>query len=71
MAESENFTDAGELWRNTFEDDDFLKTVDRIWTEVKPLYNLLQEYVRNKLKYHYKNELKTNEKLIPAHILGK
>ncbi|XP_034828842.1 angiotensin-converting enzyme-like isoform X2 [Maniola hyperantus] len=69
VAVSENFTDAGEMWRYVFEDDDFMNTVNRLWNEIKPFYNLLHSYVRAKLKAYYKKELKDDES-IPAHILG-
>lgn len=71
VAESENFTDAGDMWRYAFEDDRFVETVDRIWSEIKPFYDLLHNYVRAKLKSVYKDVLKNNDNLIPAHILGK
>ncbi|KOB77418.1 Angiotensin-converting enzyme, partial [Operophtera brumata] len=69
VAKSENFTDAGEMWRYAFEDDNFVNNVNRIWHEIKPFYCLLHDYVRVKLKVYYDEDLK-NEKLIPAHILG-
>lgn len=70
VAEAENFTDAGEMWRYAFDDDDFTITVDRIWTEIKPLYDILHRYVKVKLKAIYKDELKEDDNLIPAHLLG-
>ncbi|XP_063827391.1 angiotensin-converting enzyme-like isoform X2 [Ostrinia nubilalis] len=70
VAESENFTDAGDMWRYAFEDDHFVETVDRIWKEIKPLYDLLHDYVRVKLTKYYKEDLQKNDNLIPAHILG-
>ncbi|XP_050349333.1 angiotensin-converting enzyme-like [Nymphalis io] len=70
VATAENFTDAGEMWRYAFEDEDFIGTVDRLWREIKPYYDNLHSYVRAKLKTYYKKELKDENKLIPAHILG-
>ncbi|KAH9639370.1 hypothetical protein HF086_002059 [Spodoptera exigua] len=70
VAESENFTDAGDMWRFAFEDDNFVNTVDRIWKEIKPFYDLLHDYVRGKLKLAYRDVFRSNDKLIPAHILG-
>lgn len=70
VAEWENFTDAGAMWRYAFEDDEFENTVDRIWKEIKPVYDLLHDYVRIKLKIIYRDDLKCKDKLIPAHILG-
>lgn len=71
VAESENFIDAGEMWRYAFEDDNFLNTVDRLWKEIKPLYDLLHEFVRAKLKSFYKEDFRRKDKTIPAHLLGK
>ncbi|KAM3966953.1 angiotensin-converting enzyme [Aphomia sociella] len=70
VAESENFTNAGDMWRYAFEDDNFIQSVDRIWHEIKPLYDQLQNYVGAKLKLFYKNDLQNNGNSIPAHILG-
>ncbi|XP_013192369.1 angiotensin-converting enzyme [Amyelois transitella] len=70
VAESENFTDAGDMWRYAFEDDNFVDTVDRIWYEVKPFYDLLHDYVRIKLKQFYNNDIKDNDNTIPAQLLG-
>lgn len=70
VAVLENFSDAGDMWRYTFEDDDFLETVNRLWNEIKPFYNLLQGYVRAKLRAYYQKELQNDDKLIPAHLLG-
>lgn len=73
VAKSENFHDAGEMWRYNFEDDDgdFVKTVHRLWREIKPLYDLLHRYVRLKLKSVYNDDLQNDNGLIPGHILGK
>ncbi|KAL4707267.1 hypothetical protein ACJJTC_019805 [Scirpophaga incertulas] len=69
-AKSENFTDAGDMWRYVFDDEDFISTVDRLWKEIKPLYNLLHDYVRNKLKLIFVNNLKGSDNMIPAQLLG-
>lgn len=71
VAQAENFTDAGQMWRYAFEDDNFIDTVDRIWSEIKPLYSLIHDYVRIKLKNYYKDDLRSKDNLIPAHLLGK
>lgn len=71
VAESENFTDAGEMWQYAFEDDHFVNNVNRIWKEIKPLYDLLHDYVRLKLITLYPEDFSDKDKLIPAHILGK
>ncbi|XP_053605290.1 angiotensin-converting enzyme-like isoform X2 [Plodia interpunctella] len=70
VANSENFTDAGEMWRYAFEDDHFMDTVERIWHEIQPFYNTLHDYVRIKLKQYYKRDLSDNDNYIPAQLLG-
>lgn len=65
------FQDVGELWRSSYDQDpkDFEADVERLWNEVKPLYESLHCYVRMKLKEHYgKENLQGNT--IPAHLLG-
>lgn len=69
-AQAENFTDAGDMWRYMYEDENFIDTVERLWTEIKPLYNELHTYVRLKLKKFYKDSLKLSDNGIPAHVLG-
>lgn len=49
MAKGNNFTNAAEYWQSLFEIDEFEKTVDDLWLEVKPLYNELHKYMRFKL----------------------
>lgn len=70
IAVSENFSDAGDMWRYAFEDNDFTETVDRLWAEIKPLYNILHGYVRAKLKTYHNKELNKDNTAIPAHLLG-
>lgn len=36
------------MWQSAYEDMDF-NTVDSLWADVKPLYDELHKYVRNKL----------------------
>lgn len=66
----EDFTDAGDMWRYAFEDDSFAETVDRLWSEIKPFYNVLHDYVRIKLKAEYGKEFGKTTTVIPAHLLG-
>lgn len=71
VAQAENFSDAGDMWRYAFEDGNFVEVVDGIWKEIKPFYDLLHSYVRAKLKVYYKEDLQNKDNVIPAHILGK
>lgn len=59
------------MWREWYEDDDFVKNVDKMWDEVKPLYDELQTYVRKKLLKIYDKQMDKDSDLIPAHLLGK
>ena len=49
---------------------DFLADTDRVWEEVKPLYDALQCHVRDKLNEEYGNDVVPAEGMLPAHILG-
>ncbi len=50
--------------------DDFRQDVDRLWGEVKPLYDGLHCYVRDKLVDHYGADKVPADGPIPAHLLG-
>ncbi|XP_063703175.1 angiotensin-converting enzyme-like [Culicoides brevitarsis] len=69
-AEENNFTDAGEMWRDKYEDPNLVETVDRLWNDIEPLYNELHTYVRHKLGQMYSTHLNKDDPMIPAHILG-
>lgn len=62
--------DNGEMWRESYEDDNFIENVDKMWSQVEPLYNELHTYVKRKLEKIYDKEMDKNSDLIPAHLLG-
>jgi peptidyl-dipeptidase A len=66
------FADLGELWRSNYdmEADAFATELDRVWGEVKPLYNALQCHVRAELNEFYGDEVVPAQGPIPAHLLG-
>ncbi|MCH7876149.1 MAG: M2 family metallopeptidase [Gemmatimonadetes bacterium] len=66
------FADAGEMWRSNYDMDarSFAAEVDRLWEQVKPLYDGLHCYVRDKLQTVYGEEIVPSGKPIPAHLLG-
>jgi peptidyl-dipeptidase A len=66
------FSDLGALWRSKYDmtPDEFAADVDRIWGQVKPLYDELHCYVRGALADQYGEELVPLEGPIPAHLLG-
>jgi peptidyl-dipeptidase A len=62
--------DYGEMWRESYEDDNFVANVDKMWSQVEPLYKELHTYVRRKLQKMYSKDMDKDSKLIPAHLLG-
>ncbi|HVT58728.1 MAG TPA: M2 family metallopeptidase [Thermoanaerobaculia bacterium] len=66
------YRDTGALWRGKYDmpADDFAAEVDRLWQQVKPLYDALHCHVRAKLSEKYGAELVPIDKPIPAHLLG-
>jgi peptidyl-dipeptidase A len=64
--------DLGDLWRSSYDmvPDAFEKETDRLWGQVKPLYDDLHCYVRTQLAKKYgADKVKANAP-IPAHLLG-
>ncbi len=66
------FADVGALWRAGYDmpPDTFSAEVERLWTEVKPLYDELHCYVRAKLRARYGKDLVSDHAPIPAQLLG-
>ncbi len=66
------FPDMGALWRSNYDmpPDAFAAEVDRIWTQVRPLYDSLHAYVRRRLGETYGTKLVPPDGPIPAHLLG-
>ena len=66
------FKDAGALWRSKYDmaPDAFGQDVDRLWTQVRPLYEQLHCYTRGRLQAHYGNKVVPDTGPIPAHLLG-
>lgn len=66
------FADLGELWRSNYDMDAgaFATELDRVWGEVRPLYEALQCHVRAGLNEFYGDEVVPAEGPIPAHLLG-
>lgn len=58
------------MWRFDYEDPDFIKNMDDLWTQVEPLYNELHKYVGNKLKQRFGDKIDLSDGLLPAHVLG-
>ncbi|HET7436505.1 MAG TPA: M2 family metallopeptidase [Thermoanaerobaculia bacterium] len=66
------YSDVGTLWRSNYDmaPDAFAAEVDRLWGQVKPLYDSLHCYVRWNLTKKYGKEVVPPGKPIPAHLLG-
>jgi len=66
------FKDTGDLWRAGYDMSpaDFEKETDRLWGQVKPLYEQLHCYVRRQLSKTYGADKVPNSGPLPAHILG-
>ncbi len=66
------YRDAGAMWRSKYDvpPDAFAAEVDRLWTQVKPLYDSLHCYVRWNLTKKYGADVVPPGKPIPAHLLG-
>jgi len=61
-----------DLWFSKYDmpADEFLNETDRVWEEVKPLYDALHCHVRAKLNEHYGNNLVPESGPLPVHLLG-
>ena len=66
------FEDLGALWRSGYDmtPAELEADVDRLWREVKPLYDELHCYVRGRLQRIYGKGTVPDGKPIPAHLLG-
>ncbi len=66
------FADTGAMWRSKYDMDPvaFAQEVDRLWSEVEPLYRSLHAYVRRRLLEHYGGDRVPTQGPIPAHLLG-
>jgi len=66
------FADLGELWRSGYDmpPDAFTAEVDRLWGQVRPLYDSLHCYVRARLAETYGPGIVSADGPIPAHVLG-
>ena len=66
------FSDLGELWRSNYDmtPDEFATEVDRLWGQVRPLYEALHCHVRAELAEQYGEDRVALDKPIPAHLLG-
>ena len=61
-----------DLWFSKYDmpADKFLNETDRVWEEVKPLYDALHCHVRAKLNEHYGDDVVSESGPLPVHLLG-
>ena len=66
------FANLGEMWRAGYDMSPaaFEQDVERLWGQVKPLYEALHCHVRAKLNQQYGDAVVPKDGLIPAHLLG-
>jgi peptidyl-dipeptidase A len=71
-AQGLGYTDLGAMWRSNYDmsADEFAKELDRLWGQVKPLYDDLHCYVRTELGKTYGEDKVPQDQPIPAHLLG-
>ena len=71
-AKEMGFKDTGAMWRSKYdmEPDAFAAEMERLWQQVKPLYDSLYTYTRRKLSQKYGKDIVAEDKPIPAHLLG-
>ena len=67
------FADVGAMWRSGYDmpADDFAKLTDKLWAQVKPLYDQLHCYTREKLNEKYGNEVQPATGPIRADLLDR
>jgi peptidyl-dipeptidase A len=71
-AKEMGFKDTGAMWREKYDmdADAFAAEMERLWQQVKPLYDSLYTYTRHKLSEKYGKAVVPEDKPIPAHLLG-
>jgi peptidyl-dipeptidase A len=71
-ARAMGYADTGALWRSRYDmaPDAFAAEMERLWQQVKPLYEALHTYTRYKLRQAYGPDLVPADGPIPAQLLG-
>jgi peptidyl-dipeptidase A len=66
------YSDVGALWRSNYDmsPEAFQKELDRLWTQLQPLYVSLHAYVRGQLAKTYGSQIVPANGPIPAYLLG-
>jgi peptidyl-dipeptidase A len=71
-AQELGFKDMGAMWRSNYDmtPEQFTSELERLWNQVRPLYESLHAYVRSRLAKQYGSQAITPEGLIRADLLG-
>lgn len=71
-AKEMGFKDVGAMWRANYDmsPEEFSAEMERLWQQVKPLYDSLYIYTRTKLNEKYGDAVVPKDGPIPAHLLG-
>ncbi|WP_068545267.1 M2 family metallopeptidase [Thalassotalea crassostreae] len=71
-AQGLGYPDLGAMWRSNYDmpADEFGVELDRLWGQVKPLYDALHCHVRAELSEEYGEDKVPLDQPIPAHLLG-
>jgi peptidyl-dipeptidase A len=71
-AQELGFKDMGAMWRSNYDmtPDKFSAEVERLWNQVRPLYESLHAYVRNRISKRYGSQAVTKDGLIRSDLLG-
>jgi peptidyl-dipeptidase A len=71
-ARAMGFADTGAFWRSGYDmsPEAFAADMERVWQQVRPLYESLHEYARLKLRRQYGAAVVPREGPIPAHLFG-
>ncbi|XP_061711504.1 angiotensin-converting enzyme-like isoform X2 [Cydia pomonella] len=69
-AKLNGYKDVAEWWQSDYEVNDFEAQLEKLWNDVKPLYQQLHAYVRKQLRDKYGPEVVSARGPIPAHLLG-
>lgn len=57
------------MWRESYDSSTFVEDLEKLWEDIRPLYQHLHAYVRMKLRKIYGERIKVDGP-IPAHLLG-
>jgi peptidyl-dipeptidase A len=66
------FKDVSSMWKSGYDmpEAEFATQVDKLWGQVKPLYDQLHCYTRRKLNQMYGDKVVSKTGTIPSHLLG-